>query len=166
MTEKSATVQPASVGKKQNLATRFKPGQSGNPAGRVPGTRNRFSELFIKTVGEHFQTHGQAVLDRCAIENPEGYLKIVGRIVPKQIEETLEVRASHDLQFTQKQKIAQAWLIAQQDTPGISAETSGPDAPGVIEATAVVESGRELPTKAAVVQKKKVKSKAVKKEDW
>ena len=39
---------PETTEKKQD--TRFKPGQSGNPAGRPKGSRNRVSEKLLETL--------------------------------------------------------------------------------------------------------------------
>src|SRR5262245_33082869 len=37
--------------------TPWKPGQSGNPAGRPKGSRNRLSEDFIRAFAEDFEVH-------------------------------------------------------------------------------------------------------------
>ncbi len=41
----------------------WKPGQSGNPAGRPVGSRNRLSEKFIADLAEHWQANGEAALN-------------------------------------------------------------------------------------------------------
>jgi hypothetical protein len=38
--------------KRSNAATRFKPGQSGNPTGKKPGTKNRLTRVWAERVEE------------------------------------------------------------------------------------------------------------------
>ena len=42
----------------------FQPGQSGNPAGRPPGSKNRFSAAFQEVVGEQFETLLRVALEQ------------------------------------------------------------------------------------------------------
>jgi Family of unknown function (DUF5681) len=55
-------------------ATRFKPGQSGNPRGRPRGSRNRLSEKFLAELAEHFEMNGKAMLDSALAESPSAYI--------------------------------------------------------------------------------------------
>lgn len=61
----------------------FKPGQSGNPAGRPKGARVRFSEKFIEALAQDFENHGQTAIVTCRGERPAEYLRICAAIVPK-----------------------------------------------------------------------------------
>jgi hypothetical protein len=63
----------------------FKPGQSGNPAGRPRGSRSKISEAFIAALNEDFAQHGVAVIERVRTEKPAEYLKIVASLVPRDI---------------------------------------------------------------------------------
>lgn len=64
----------------------FKPGQSGNPAGRKTGSRVKLSEAFLAALHEDFAEHGKIAIERVRIEKPDAYLKVIASILPKQIE--------------------------------------------------------------------------------
>lgn len=61
-------------------------GQSGNPAGRKKGSRNKLGEQFITDLYADWQEHGPAVIVRVRNEKPEHYLKVVAGILPQKIE--------------------------------------------------------------------------------
>src|SRR5262245_5247998 len=75
---------PDSRGLKQD--TRFKPGQSGNPAGRPKGARNKVTENLLEALASDFEAHGKEVIEKVRAERPHEYLKIVASLVPKQME--------------------------------------------------------------------------------
>jgi Family of unknown function (DUF5681) len=62
--------------------TRFKPGQSGNPAGRPKGSRNKVSEKLLEALASDFDAHGQHVIEKVRAERPADYLKIVASSFP------------------------------------------------------------------------------------
>ena len=62
----------------------FRPGQSGNPAGRPRGARSKISEAFIAALNDDFAAHGVAVIETVRKEKPAEYLKIVASLVPKE----------------------------------------------------------------------------------
>ena len=67
---------------KQQIGRPFKPGQSGNPAGR-PDSRNRISETFLNALVEDFDQHGIAMIGRVREERPYAYLKVVVAVLPR-----------------------------------------------------------------------------------
>ena len=75
---------PETTDKKQD--TRFKSGQSGNPAGRPKGSRNKVSEKLLEALATDFDAHGKEVIEKVRTDRPADYLKIVASLVPKQME--------------------------------------------------------------------------------
>lgn len=62
----------------------FQPGQSGNPAGRKPGSRNRLSENFLKAMADDFDEHGVEAITKVRQDDPAKYLTVVAQLVPKE----------------------------------------------------------------------------------
>jgi hypothetical protein len=69
--------------------TPWKPGQSGNPAGRPKGSRNRLSEDFVCAFADDFAEYGVEVIEKVRRERPSDYLKIAASLLPKDLEVTL-----------------------------------------------------------------------------
>jgi hypothetical protein len=72
--------------------TRWKPGQSGNLAGRPLGTRNRFSENFVSDVAAVWQDRGRGILENMAQEEPARFAELCGRLIPKDVSLTISER--------------------------------------------------------------------------
>ena len=74
--------------------TQFKPGQSGNPAGRPKGSRNKLTDAFIaalnetfcETVAESGKPAGIESLRKLRDEQPSQYHNVIGRLMPKLME--------------------------------------------------------------------------------
>src|SRR5690349_1086743 len=64
----------------------FQPGQSGNPAGRQKGSRNKLGEAFIQALHADFVVNGEKVIETVRTQRPADYLKVVASLLPKQIE--------------------------------------------------------------------------------
>lgn len=61
----------------------FKKGQSGNPAGRPKGARNKLSEALLGKLLDDFNEHGEEAIVQVRKSDPEGYLKILAALVAK-----------------------------------------------------------------------------------
>lgn len=66
----------------------FAPGTTGNPGGRPLGARNRLTAHFLNRLADDFEKHGKQAIERARADDPMGYVKAVGALMPKQIEQT------------------------------------------------------------------------------
>lgn len=71
--------------KQRVIGRPFQPGQSGNPAGKPKGSRNKLGEAFIAAMHDDFVQHGPQVIETVRIEKPDQYLKVVASILPKEL---------------------------------------------------------------------------------
>jgi hypothetical protein len=75
---------PDNTGPKQ-AETQFKPGQSGNPAGRPKGARSKLGEAFLKELLTDWEEHGAKAIQDMRDDKPGDYVKVVASILPKEI---------------------------------------------------------------------------------
>jgi hypothetical protein len=54
----------------------WKPGQSGSPKGRPPGSRNNLGEAFVEALYKDFVEHGAKAIVACRETKPEVYLMV------------------------------------------------------------------------------------------
>jgi hypothetical protein len=69
----------------KTLAPAWKPGESGNPAGRGIGSRNKLNEKFITDLYNSWQQHGAQVIEEVREKRPEIYLKVVASVLPREM---------------------------------------------------------------------------------
>src|SRR5262245_31390393 len=62
----------------------WQPGQSGNPAGRLRGSRNKLSEEVICALLRDFREHGQKAIAKVRRTQPAAYLKVLALLVPRE----------------------------------------------------------------------------------
>jgi Family of unknown function (DUF5681) len=79
----------------QRPAHLWGPGQSGNPAGRPKGSRNKLSEDFVAALYDDFQHHGSAAIAACRAEKPDVYVRVIANLLPKDM--TIKVQQLDDL---------------------------------------------------------------------
>ena len=62
----------------------FKPCQSGNPAGRPRGSRNKLAEDFLADAYQQWQQHGSKALEKMATSEPAKFCQMVAGLLPKE----------------------------------------------------------------------------------
>src|SRR4051794_35681091 len=75
----------------------WKPGQSGNPAGRPLSARTRISEKLIADIADVWETYGKNVLVRLAATDPAALAKIAYGLLPRDVFISVEQRAPGNL---------------------------------------------------------------------
>lgn len=113
---------------KQNLtATRYKPGQSGNPGGKPKGARNRLTVAFLNALADDFEAHGKQAIIDARLEDPMGYVKAIGALMPKQVEQTQPL---DDL--TDAELVAGIALLRSRLAGGAGAGSDTPPSPSQV----------------------------------
>lgn len=67
----------------------FKKGQSGNPAGRAKGSRNKLAEAFWTDFAAAWEANGKAALTDVAANDPSTFVRVAASLMPKETEVTL-----------------------------------------------------------------------------
>ena len=64
--------------------TQFKPGQSGNTAGKPRGSRNRIQRDVIEAFADHWAQYGKQAIEIVFKERPGDYLRFAANFLPKE----------------------------------------------------------------------------------
>jgi hypothetical protein len=80
--------------KQRVIGRPFQPGVSGNPAGRAKGGRNRLSEQFVVDLADAWQKNGVQALERCALEEPAQFVRVIAGLLPRDISIDVKVDVS------------------------------------------------------------------------
>jgi hypothetical protein len=110
----------------------FKPGQSGNPAGRPKGSRNALGEAFIEAMHADFKEHGAAAIVKVRDEKPDQYLKVIASILPKDL--NVNINQMDDL--TDDQLIQRIRSLDSAIRPFLDAQGAGGSVGGTGQETA------------------------------
>jgi hypothetical protein len=63
---------------------KWESGQSGNPAGRPAGAKNRLQGDFLTALAEDFRAHGIEAIRIMRVERPAEYVKCIASLMPKE----------------------------------------------------------------------------------
>ncbi len=72
-------------GNAANLKPAWKKGESGNPAGRQIGSRNRLKEAFLNDLCAAWGKYGSAAIEKVAQDDASTFLRIVANLVPREV---------------------------------------------------------------------------------
>src|SRR5262249_7587419 len=114
----------------------WQPGQSGNPTGRLRGSRNKLSEEDICALLRDFRKHGEKAIARVRRDQPGIYLKVLALLIPRQdkLEHTNTIKTMTDeelesaIAFLQEMMAAQA--VGSAHLVEMKAEPAALPAPG------------------------------------
>jgi hypothetical protein len=113
--------------------TPFKPGQSGNPAGRPKGARNRLGEQFLADLHDTWAEHGVAALTLAAKTEPVQLIKVVANLLPKEIvvASLTQTNVAHhfDIKLDAMEYVS-AWRLVEQAKERIGAVIEDKNEPG------------------------------------
>ena len=84
----AANGEPAPRKKRGHPATlkaAWKPGQSGNPAGRSKGSRNKLKDAFLRDLAEAWEKNGRAVIEQVIKNDPAAFIRVVAGLLPREV---------------------------------------------------------------------------------
>jgi uncharacterized protein DUF5681 len=127
----------------------WQPGQSGNPAGRLRGSRNKLSEEVICALLRDFREHGQKAIAKVRRTQPAAYLKVLALLVPREhkVEHSNPLKDLTDEQLEAMIEYIETSLAAQAGAPPKMIE--GTIEPKTVPATAlpVLEPSKRKPNR-------------------
>lgn len=100
MSDDEQHMQPESTGENQVVDPRskgwFKPGQSGNPAGKPKGARDKLDRTFVRALYRDFKENGIEAIIKTRQEKPDAYLNVIAKVLPKEIKGDVNVTLNHE----------------------------------------------------------------------
>jgi hypothetical protein len=111
---------------KQLAGYGWKPGQSGNPAGRPIGARARISEKLLADLAVVWEEHGAGVLQRLAVTDPGKLAQIAYGLLPRDVFISVEQRTPGNLDPAE-------WEILRRVIDLIQANAKGAELGPVLE---------------------------------
>lgn len=106
--------------------TAWKPGQSGNPAGRPIGARAKISEKLLSDLADVWEAQGVSVLQRLAVTDPGKLAQIAYGLLPRDVFISVEQRTPGNLDPDE-------WAILRRVIDLIQANANGAELGPVLE---------------------------------
>src|SRR5262245_20724648 len=97
----------------------WQPGESGNPAGRLRGSRNKLSEEVICGLLRDFRKHGEKAIAKVRREQPGVYLRCLTLHIPREhkFEHSNPLKGLTDEQLEAMMQCSETSLAAQAGAP-------------------------------------------------
>jgi Family of unknown function (DUF5681) len=108
----------------QKQGTRFKPGQSGNPAGRPKGSKHKIQEAFLRDFLTVWEEGGIDAIRTMARDDPSAFVRVAGNLLPKEEE--------HRHAIVGVRLWTEAEWLAYQTTQEINSEAITQDSSGTL----------------------------------
>jgi hypothetical protein len=96
---------------------RWKPGESGNPAGRPVGARGRFTEAFVADITDAWHKHGAGIVEQMATTEPMRFAELCARLIPKDVQVSLSARLPGNLEPDDWQLVTEVMGAIRQALP-------------------------------------------------
>ena len=97
-------------------STSWTKGQSGNPAGRPPGARSRYSEQFFRDLHAEWEVSGAAALRRLAETDPGAYLRLYAGLMSKVVHQEPEPDPFAELSDEELRNVIRMTVTRLQET--------------------------------------------------
>lgn len=79
--------------------TRFGASNKGNPGGKPIGARNALNAKFLRDLSAAFDLHGKSAIEKCALEDPTAFVRVLAALQPKELEITNKMDDINDEQL-------------------------------------------------------------------
>ena len=113
----------------------WKPGESGNPAGKPKGSRTKLRDQFYEDILTDWQEGGREAIQRFRNERPHDYVKVVASVLPKEV----------NVKVNELEELSDAQLGAQLNALVREMRSAGLDPLAGDEAPLGLEQARPLP---------------------
>jgi hypothetical protein len=110
----------------------FKQGVSGNLHGNRHHTRHLLNQRFLQALLLDFEAHGREAIEECRKQNPLGYVKVLGHLVPREakIEHSQSLKSMSDQELDAAIEYVRGMLAARGGEIEGTAEPAALPAPG------------------------------------
>jgi hypothetical protein len=91
----------------------WQPGESGNPTGRLRGSRNKLSEEVICALLRDFRKHGEKAIAKVRRTQPAAYLKVLALLIPRENKVEHRIKSLSDEELEAMIEYIETSLAAQ-----------------------------------------------------
>jgi uncharacterized protein DUF5681 len=115
--------------KHAGLRPEWKPGESGNPAGRPKGSRSKLSEAFLTDFLGAWEKFGAAALETAATQFPTIFVRVTASLLPRPFKIENDLADWTDEQLEQRIRELNAAIVHEIGTAARDGRADGGAAP-------------------------------------